>query len=56
MKKYLCWFIHGEPYIPYEIMVERMVGSTSNFSNMHEVVDDNNNPYKNMIMDAMIMN
>jgi hypothetical protein len=34
-------------------MVERMVGSTSSSSNMHEVVDDNTNPYRNMVMDAM---
>ena len=33
-----------------------MVRSTSNFSNVHRVIDDNSNPYKNMIMDAMIIN
>jgi len=33
-----------------------MVGSTSSSSNVHEVVDDNNNPYKNMVMDAMRIN
>jgi len=33
-----------------------MVRSTSSSSNMHEVVDDNSNPYRNMIMDAMRMN
>jgi hypothetical protein len=33
-----------------------MVGSTSNSSNMHGVVDDNSNPYRNIIMDAMIIN
>ena len=37
-------------------MVERMVGSTSNFSNVHEVLDNNGNPYRNMIMDTMRMN
>jgi hypothetical protein len=37
-------------------MVESMVGSTSNASNVHGVVNDNNNPYRNMIMDAMRMN
>jgi hypothetical protein len=37
-------------------MIERMVVSTSSSSNMHGVVDDNSNPYKNMIMDAMRMN
>jgi hypothetical protein len=33
-----------------------MVGSTSNSSNMHGVVDDNSNPYRNMVMDVMIIN
>jgi len=37
-------------------MVERMVGSTFSASNVHEVVDDNSNPYRNMVMDAMRMN
>jgi hypothetical protein len=37
-------------------MVERMVGSASSFSNVHEVLDNNSNPYRNMIMDMMIMN
>jgi hypothetical protein len=38
--KYLFWFAHGEPYVPYETMVERIVGSTSSSSNVHGVVDD----------------
>jgi hypothetical protein len=37
-------------------MVERVVGSTSSISNVHEVVYDNTNPYRNMVMDAMRMN
>ena len=37
-------------------MVERMVGSTSSASNVHGVVNDNSNPYRNMVMDAMRMN
>jgi len=37
-------------------MLERMVESTSSASNMHGVVDNNNNPYRTMIMDAMRMN
>jgi len=32
-----------------------VVGSTSNASNMHEVGNENSNPYMNMIMDAMRM-
>jgi hypothetical protein len=52
-EKYLCWFAHGEPYVPYDILVERMVGSTSSSSNMRGVINDNSNPYRNMVMDAM---
>ena len=36
-------------------MVERVVGSTSSASNVHEVGNDNSNPYRNMVMDAMRM-
>jgi len=53
MEKYLCWFAHGEPYVPYETMVERIVGSTFSSRNVHGVVDENNNPYRNMVMDVM---
>ncbi|KAL9359855.1 hypothetical protein Peur_047978 [Populus x canadensis] len=37
-------------------MIERMSESTSSVSNMHVVVDDNNNPNKNMTMDTTRMN
>jgi len=37
-------------------MGERVVGSTSSASNMHGVANDNSNPYRNMVMDAMRMN
>jgi len=33
-----------------------MIGSTYNFSNMHEIVDDNDYSYRSMVMDAIIMN
>jgi len=33
-----------------------VVGSTSSASNVHEAVNDNTNPYRNMVMDAMRMN
>jgi len=36
----LCWFAHVELYVPYETMVERMVGSTSSSSHVHGVVDN----------------
>ena len=53
MKKYLCCFAHGEPYIPYKTMVKRMIGSSSSSSNMHEIVDDNGYSYRSMVMDAI---
>jgi hypothetical protein len=37
-------------------MVKRTIGSNFNSSNVHGVVDDNNNPYKNMVMNVMRMN
>ena len=37
-------------------MVEMTVWSTSSSSNVHEVVNNNSNPYRTMVMDAMRMN
>ena len=33
-----------------------MVGSTSSCSNVHEAANDNTNPYRNMVINAMRMN
>jgi hypothetical protein len=55
MEDYLCWYAHGELFVYNESMVEKVVESTSSSSNMHEVGNDNINPYKNMVMDAMRM-
>jgi len=33
-----------------------MVGSTSSFNYMYEFVDDNNNSYRSIVIDAMWMN
>jgi hypothetical protein len=52
MEDYLYWYTHGDLFVHNE----SMVGSTSSTSNVHEVVNDNNNPYMNMVMDAMRMN
>jgi hypothetical protein len=49
----MCWFTHEEPYVPYETMVERMIGQISSSSIMFRVVDDNHNPYMNMVMNAI---
>jgi hypothetical protein len=56
MERYPCWFAHEKPYVPHDTMVEMMVGSTSNSSNVYEVVYDNSSSYINMIMDVMRMN
>jgi hypothetical protein len=34
-------------------MLERIVDSTSSSSNIHEVVDDNSNHYRSMVIDAI---
>ena len=55
MEDYMCWYAHGELFVCNRSMVKRMVGSTFNANKVHEVVNDNNNPYRNMVMDAMRM-
>jgi hypothetical protein len=37
-------------------MGEMVDESTSSASNVHEATNDNTNPYRNMVMDAMRMN
>jgi len=56
MKDYLYWYAHRELFVPNGSMVERVVGTTCSVSNMHEVGNDNSNPYRNMVMDVMRMN
>ena len=56
MEKYLCCFAHEELYVAYEIIVERMVGSTSSSNNMHKVLDDNSKGYRSIIINAIGMN
>ena len=53
---YLCWYAYEELFVRYESMIGKIVGSTFSASNVHEVVNDNSNPYRNMVMDAMRMN
>jgi hypothetical protein len=52
----MCWYAHEEPYVPHDTMIERMIVSTFNASNVHEIVHNNTTRYKNMVMDAMRMN
>jgi len=56
MEKYFYWFAHREPHVPYETMVEMMVESISSSSNVYGVVNDNSNPYRNMVMDVIRIN
>jgi hypothetical protein len=56
MEKYMCWYAHKEPYVPHNTMVEMMVGLTFSYSNVHGVIDDNSNSYKNIVVDAMRIN
>jgi len=49
-------YAHGEVFVSKKRMGERVVGSTSSVSNVHEAANDNTNPYRNMVMDVMRMN
>jgi hypothetical protein len=55
MENYLCWYAHGELFVPDKSMEEQVVGSTSSASNMHEVGNENSNPYRNIVMDVIPM-
>jgi hypothetical protein len=56
MEKYTCWYANEKSYVPHDIMIKRMVESTSSANKVHGVVDDNSNPYRNIIMNAMNLN
>jgi hypothetical protein len=58
MENYQCLYAHGEVCVSESErrMEEKVVGSTSSASNVHEEANDNTNPYRNMVMDAMRMN
>jgi hypothetical protein len=45
----MCWYAHGELFVRNESMVKRVVGSNSSASNVHGLVNDNSNPYRNML-------
>ena len=40
MEDSLCWYAHEELFVPNKSMVEKVVGSTSSASNVHEVAND----------------
>ena len=52
----MCWYAYEEQFVPHENLVERMVESTNNVSNVHRVKTDNSNPYMTMAIDALRMN
>jgi len=56
MENYKCWYAHEELFVRNKSIEERVVGSTFSASNVHEVANNNSNPYRNMVMDAMRMN
>ena len=46
---------HGEILV-LVFLWDHGIGSTSSFSNVHGVVNDNSNPYRNIVIDAMRIN
>ena len=56
IEDYQCWYAHGELFVHNKSMGERVVVSTFSASNVQGVANDNSNPYRNMVMDAMRMN
>jgi hypothetical protein len=56
MEDYLFLYTYEELFVRNESMVKVMVGSTSNANNVHEVVNNNSNPDRNMVMNVMRMN
>jgi len=56
IENYQCWYVDEEVFVSKRRMGETVVGSTFGASNVHEAANDNTNPYKNMVMDAMRMN
>ena len=56
MENYKCWYAYGEVFVSKKRMGEMVVGSTFSASNVYEAANDNTNPYRNMVMDAMRMN
>jgi hypothetical protein len=56
MENYQYWYAHGEVFVSKRRMGETVVVSISNASNVHKAANDNTNPYRNMVIDAMRMN
>ena len=56
LKKYLCWYTYGETHVPYKTLLEKMIDSTSSYSNIYWFTDNNSNPYTCIVMDKIRMN
>ena len=56
IEKYLCWFSYEELYVSYKTMLEKIVSSISSFIDLYEVVDDNSNYYRSMVIDGIWIN
>ena len=56
MEDYPCWYAHKELFVCNESMIERVVGSTFYTSSVYKVANDNNNLYRNIVMDTTRMN
>jgi len=56
IEDYLHLYAQGELFVRNKSMGEGVVGSTCSASNVHGVVNENNNPYMNIVMEAMRMN
>jgi hypothetical protein len=53
IEKYLCWFSYEELYVSYKTMLEKIVSSISSFIDLYEVVDNNSNYYRSMVIDGI---
>ena len=49
----MCWYTQKEPYVLHGTMLKREVDSTFKSSNIHGFVNDNSNPYKNMMINTI---
>ena len=38
----MCWYAHREGFVPFEIMVEKMIQLTFNSKNMYKIINYNN--------------
>jgi hypothetical protein len=56
VKKYSCWFGHGEFYVPYETVLEGMIDIAFSSRKIHGFANNNSNTYRSMMMNEMRMN